>query len=59
MSSNGRTLVSGTSNWGSSPCIRTAKRENDKANLLALVRARKSETCVSLRYAQGEHGETG
>ena len=23
MSSNGRTLVSGTSNWGSSPCIRT------------------------------------
>ena len=25
MSSNGRTLVSGTSNWGSSPCIRTMK----------------------------------
>ena len=59
MSSNGRTLVSGTSNWGSSPCIRTAKRENEKANCLAFVRTRKSERCVSLCKVQGERRETG
>ena len=59
MSSNGRTLVSGTSNWGSSPCIRTAKGENEKANCLAFVRTRKSERCVSLYKVQGERRETG